>query len=1192
MTDTPFASARVVGNKSEASPDEENPFAGAKILGNKALGGSDPTTPTSEPETRSYDTTMWDGMDYKDAMAEYIALKDDPNVSSTVTPSISSGMLTPKATLIYRDPETGEKTAIPEPSKDRVSAGGVLRGIGDVIRGEVGIGEALGNAYDRAFVNPKAKVSMGESLMLGSLEAGGDIAETGAAVADKVTDALGYETDLTERVQAGKVSVDTSKSAVDSLVADGIPTMALAFTGAATGATAAQMLRWGPTWLRGMATVIGTVGGSEVAATAGTSTDEGTMFIGPDAAFKFGILSQGLDLGDEASDDVLERRAAVFAEGLIAGSIVSGVTTATVWSSKFAGMFFGDFTDLLKKNGPEAKVYRDLSYQLSGVTPNTTAAELAIIRDRIGEIVNDNAVVFNNLVDQGSESAQLKLTTIQALMRGTDDPKAIADLQSISAGYTRPEYPNFNASQKNVTRGLQTGLDEQAELLGGVGVEAQTRTIGDAANALADTGRVKVSLADDAVEVQEAAYKQMEERFWQDVRDNPEFGDTLNRLQDTVGTEQGQLRRDTGESIQETVKFIYREMKDKKDSLYRAITGGKVEGEKIVDKFSYLNNNAILPEIDAMNGEPLIKKFVTEIKPRPVIDPATGVEMVNVDGEVVFETAEEVGRRIEGWIAANDEGLGAYGFLYQKIRPQLSAIANNMYSQTSPGAKTAAGEVRDLVRFIDEDLLEDVAKLDPKLEGKVKAASSYYKNDFAPFWKRADPKAPTPLSNYAEIYDATLGRGIGEQGFASNAMKGLDSTIREKSVYDVGPLKELLNRPERVGMDAAMRADGDSLADYYIYDMLEKFGAEVQMKGGLDKTDLTRLNTIITDYSDVLTKLDPDKAAALNGFIRTVNESTEGLADQSEMIKRVQETAKKMKQEITGGALKPFFAKEGLGTAGDTYGAFKKIFTSPDPKASVQKIRTFISELPPERQKLAEAGLQTAFNRHFREYMFSKTPETGGTLTLSGARAFSSKQEFDTFFGLVDTVFEETPTVSQTIKEMTVVASELQASRGAKPNSSWSPTEYARSAKEAVSRGIYASVGPLSRKGTRIRSILSLVIKDKADPRVLAEYMDKMLSDPKYYHELTLKYNKAPRDPRVVSEVSRWLGSTGAKLAGEDTSENPDAVQEEMSGILGPVKAAAGKIVGSAVDAVSEEMNQIGVASQEIGKYLQETEQK
>jgi len=1167
MTDTPFANARVVGNKSEASPDEENPFAGAKIVGNKALGGSDPTTPTSEPEERSYDTTMWDGMDYKDAMAEYIALKDDPNVSSTVTPSISSGMLTPKATLIYRDPETGENTAIPEPSKDRVSAGGVLRGIGDVIRGEVGLGEALGNAYDRAFTNPKAKVSMGESLMLGSLEAGGDVAETGAAVADKVTDALGYETDLTERVQAGMVSADTSKSAVDSLIADGIPTMALAFTGAATGATAAQMMRWGPTWLRGMATVIGTVGTSEVAATAGTSTDEGTMFIGPDAAFKFGILSQGLDLGDEASDDVLERRAAVFAEGLLAGSIVSGVTTATVWSSKFAGMFFGDFTDLLKKNGPEAKVYRDLSYQLAGVTPDTTAAELAIIRDRIGEIVNDNAVVFNKLVDEGSESAQLKLNTVQSIMRGTDDPKAIADL-------TRPEYPNFNASQKNVTRGLQTGLDEQAELLGGVGAEAQTRTIGEAANAIADTGRVQVSLADDAVELQEAAYKQMEERFWQDVRDNPEFGDTLKRLQDTVGTEQGQLRRDTGESIQETVKFIYREMTTTKDELYAAVQGGSVDGQKIVDAFTYLNSNAVLPEIDAMNRQPLIKKFVDAIQP--------------LEGEDVADTA----KRVKEWIADNDEGLGEYGFMYQKIRPQLSAIANNLFSQTTPGAKTAAGEVRDLVRFIDEDLLDDVSKLDPQLKDGVDAAHSYYKNDYAPFWKKADPKAPTPLSNYAEIYDATLGRGIGEQGFASNAMKGLDSTIREKSVYDVGPLKELLNRPERMGMDAAMRADGDSLTDYYIYDMLENFGAEVQMKGGLDKADLTRLNKIVGSYSDVLTELDDKKAAALNGFIRTVNESTEGLAEQSEMIKRVQETAKKMKQEITGGALKPFFAKEGLGTAENTYGSFQKLFTSPDPKASVVKVRKFISELPPERQKLAEAGLQTAFNRHFREYMFSKTPETGGTLTLSGARAFSSKQEFDTFFGLVDTVFEKTPTVSQTIKEMTVVASELQASRGAKPNSSWSPTEYARSAKEAVSRGIYASVGPLSRPGTRIRSLLSLVIKDKADPRVMSGLMDKMLSDPKYYHELTLKYNKAPRDPRVVSEVSRWLGSTGAKLAGEDTSENPDAVQEEMSGILALGKAAAGKIVGTAVDAVSEEMNQIGVASQEIGKYLQETEQK
>ena len=1166
--DDPFANF-VVDDTPATGASQEDPFANFTVEGSGTSEEAATPTPERLPASdRSLDTTMWDGMDYKDAMSEYEAMEQDPNVSVTYLPDASTGSMLPRKTLMYDNPETGTKQAIPRPSADRFSTMGVIKGAKDLITGDASLGEVAGRAYDRAIGNPKADVSAADKATLGMAEMLGDVAETGAAIADQV-----YDTDLTEKVRANTIEVDTSKSVVDSLIADGIPLLLSSAVGAGV---ATKIAAYGPRWLRGMAMVLG----SEATASAGTATDEGTLFIGPDAAFKSGILSQGLDMGDDASDAVLEQRAAVFAEGLLVGSVVSGVTQTTVWTSKFAGMFFGDFTDLLKKNGPEAEVYRQLSYQLSKVTPDTTAAELAIIRDQVGKVVKENSTIVNQLAEQGSESAKVKLTTIQSLMQGTTDPAEIARLQSIGTGFGTPANADFIAAQKNVTRSLQEGLERQADELGGVGATAQTRTIGEGGDAIADAGRMPVLAADADLAAQETIYKQMEQRFWEDVRDNPEFGDTLNRLADTVGTDQGALRRETGENIQATLRDIYGEMKTTKDSLYKAISGGTVDGEKVVDTFSYLNNNAILPEIDKMNNSSIIKKFVTEIKPQPIIDPATGTALLDDAGEAVFETAEEVATRVQNWIAANDEGLGEFGFMYQKVRPELSELAESFYAR---GDNTAGKEIRNLVRFIDGELTDDVGRINPQLKDQVEAARSYFRNDFAPFFSAADAKAQTPLTRYAGIYDATIGRtgngmadDFGKQGFESNAMSGIDAVIQDKSKYDVAALRDVLNRPE--GKNLADSASGSDVADYYVYEMLENFGAEIQIKGGLDKADLTRLNDIVRNYQDVLAPVFPKKAEELNTFISAINTKTGSLAEQTAMIDRVQKVAKATRERTLKGVLKPFFDNEGLDTAGDLYGSFKTLFTSKDPVGNLTKARKFISTLPVERQDVAERGLKTAFNRYFRDYMFSTSPEAGGTLTLSGARAFGSKEEFNQFFNLVDGVFEDTPTVSQSIKEMTVVASELQAARGAVPNKGWSPTEYAKSAKEAVSRGIYASVGPLSKKGTRIRSILSLVVKNKADPEVLQGFMTKMLSDPEYYHQLTLKYNKAPRDPRVLSEVSRWLGSVGTKMSGDDTSDNPDATQDEMSGIFGGVRQAISNTVSEVGDALSDEMNQIGVA--------------
>ena len=159
---------------------------------------------------------------------------------------------------------------------------------------------------------------------MGLGESFGGVVEAGAAAVEK---AEGLP--AVDAVDSLVNKVDTGDNFTDVMLTDAVPAAA-AVIGVGDAVTTA--VKGYPFLIRALATV----GSAEVAATATTSTDEGTLLIGEDALMP---IAKGIDFGDEQADQILEQRLNVLAEGHALNSLISGVASVGAQIAELAGKF-------------------------------------------------------------------------------------------------------------------------------------------------------------------------------------------------------------------------------------------------------------------------------------------------------------------------------------------------------------------------------------------------------------------------------------------------------------------------------------------------------------------------------------------------------------------------------------------------------------------------------------------------------------------------------------------------------------------------------------------------------------------------------------------------------------------------------------------------------------------------------------
>jgi len=534
------------------------------------------------PADDAVGTTMYDGMSFEDAIRLYEDFTKDPNVSPSKT-----GW----DTAIYTDPETGKREMIPRPTPKTWKA------TGDAIIDLFTDGPK--KALD-TFSNPEADVSGLEKVSLGLAESAGDTAEMVAAGVDKVSDALGFETDALGAVEGVTADVDAGDRVGDALLTDAVPAALAALTGAGG---AAKYLPAATTKAGNFLRALGIGLAGETAASSTVGTDEGTVLVGENPAFDTGLF-RGLDLGDSKADQVLEQRFNTLLEGLALGSAAAGVTTTAVQIGKLGSQFLVEpFMTAARGSNMEKRAVERIMDQLTLVTDASTPEEIFAVRKSIADIVENNKTVVLDSLARQDEPLELTLDTVSALARGTDD--ATADqLASIRSGVIQRSQVGSRTQQAlaGPSRSLQEETEAYLKRVGGETADDQVATMQASARAAADEVAERVDDVAGGVGVARQNYEKAVDDVVRSINDDLEVGQQIQRLEDLNGTEIVEGAATNREQVKASLETAYSGMRQTKNDLYTQIEGGPVDVGSLYDAFAQADLDELTKKRSTVSG--------------------------------------------------------------------------------------------------------------------------------------------------------------------------------------------------------------------------------------------------------------------------------------------------------------------------------------------------------------------------------------------------------------------------------------------------------------------------------------------------------------------------------------------------------------------------------------------------------------
>jgi hypothetical protein len=195
----------------------------------------------------------------------------------------------------------------------------------------------------------------------------------------------------------------------------------------------------------------------------------------------------------------------------------------------------------------------------------------------------------------------------------------------------------------------------------------------------------------------------------------------------------------------------------------------------------------------------------------------------------------------------------------------------------------------------------------------------------------------------------------------------------------------------------------------------------------------------------------------------------------------------------------------------------------------------------PARQKIVKDGIETAYLRLFRDQTLSTRTEVGGSRAVLPTRIERSADEMNAMYQMGDVIYADRPEIMQAVRETSELASGITKSRNAVPVSSMSATAFNQQAATATSRLIYLTVGPLSKAGTRIRSIIGTAIEGADGATKAQGIRDKILANHNEFLRLSEKYNLQPNDEALQALLLRFMFEGGVRTANPATNSEEDS---------------------------------------------------
>jgi hypothetical protein len=1059
----------------------------------------------------------YEGMSFSEANAKYESLLELPDVKR------SDRLLNPMMDFaIYTNPETEEMTYIRRPFPS--SFKGAANAVGEVLRGN------LSGAVD-AFNDPPAKVQGTDTMLLGASEFLGNAAETAAAGVDYITrDRFG----LTEKVDRLTPEVEL-RGLGEALIGEGLPQLAAAIYGGGAvraGTTGAmKAVESAPAVLSGTVRALrgfGIILAGETAAVSGADKESGTLLFGENAMLP---IADGLDLGDSASEQVLEKRLTLLSDSLITGGVIMGVGSTSVALSKSVYNFVLKpiYNMTRGTKGMESTVYNDVMTKLTQIDINTTPDEMEAIKaDLLRAVEANKDVLVRDLSDTDGEDVTYMLDTMTAMLEGTNNPRLIANIEGLRNGVLQNagDNPQTVAAIGQSNSVLDGQLEKQATVLGGNTASDRTAAMGDAAGGLVDSASREVDQIKQPLRYAENRLAQAESDILRAYETSPELSARLTKLQDLTGTEVIQDATGKVDNITQGLRKGYETMRDAKNARYADISGGDVDTQQVINMFSDLTDDQISAGMSQMRNSSPLRGLMAEVKPKYIMDEATK--------KPVLETPDEVFDRVSGFL----EGNGAdFGFFHNTLRPELSALANNLYQSGNPGGGSI---IRDIVNKIDVDMVDHVARTDLELAEAAMEATRYFKEEFAPMWRGTGK-----MAEYADIYESTVARtsrdvapdqkslefdsrGYDEraESFTTEALQGNRMTVRNM----------------RDALDTA--GNPNDVADFYVMEAQNTLARELRSAGDLGSLDIGPFRERIGQYSAQLNEAYPEAAGKLNDFLRKVEDAQGSRAEMNRVLEETTKKSDEATDRLLSGELSTFFNQADmpeLAVTSNPREAFRQLFESKEAVSSVARLQDRIDSLPYGEGVIVRKGMQTAYNRFLDSKIFGAKRETGGLQAVNAGRVARSVEETTQEFAVGDVIFRDTPEVMESIRAMSELAQRVTASKGSSPVAAMSATAYNKSAQTATNRLLYIFLGPLNRTATQIRTVASRYTASDETAEQFRMVKDRMFADPVYFAELARRYNKQPTDPIAKDMLTRFMSTSSIRsTGGEDGAEGDE----------------------------------------------------
>jgi|TARA_R110000744_G_scaffold117880_1_gene220316 hypothetical protein len=1049
----------------------------------------------AEEEPDAISTQMYSGLNFLEAREKYESIIEGDDVTKPLL-----GFL---GYAVYKDPDTGRSEYIPQPDMKMFGKDGQFDNLSEWFSGLFTADmERMGAAFDdtQATVDPASKVILGLS------ETTGAGIEAVAAGVDKIPGVDGVMNAVSPLV----ANIDTGDSFTDAILTDAVPAVVTSFGGGKLALDA--MIKAAPSITSKMIKGFAVLLGAETGAAIGTSTDEGTMFLGGTEASLLPI-AQGLDIGDSAADKVIEQRINTLIEGMFLNSALSGLVLTAAEVSKMAAKF-GILPILTVGNESviTKRIYDELTESLIKIDVSSTPTQIAEAKRELAKIVEANKEILLPEIEN-LKNLPVPVDTLSALLRGTASPEDMARISGVRAGKIQKADGNsaLIAASEGPARQLEETIDSRlADVSSEVPAE-QVNTIAGAADELATDARAAVAARDLTRVDAEIGFDKAAQEVVDGLKNaDLELGGQISRLEEVTGTDIVTGMNTSFEQVREGLIKAKTEMTQTKDALYDAIPEGTAFDYQ---GFADLVNSAV-EQIDLLDTSgtrtksiDLINTIRSVLKPRTVVADASPVPF-GVRGTTTSTT--EVGELAEELLSGGVD----FRTLYKRVRPELSKLIDQAYKR---GDDIVASRLVDVKRAIDDQVEWVANNSGEEAADAAKAAYEYYSKEYAPLWRDGGV-----VADFGDMYEPVLSRGTQNAGFRENSNALVTSVLSGQNADAVINMKTAL---EKV-------ADPKPIADYMIADVITGFASKVRSDGAMSPDALKGMSENLRQYAVSLNAAFPDRAKQLNQLVAAIENAAgnKRLVEQAleEADKLATQTRADVKKSELGKFLSNVYGRE-MSTTLNPEQAFVKIFRESEGIGTVQDIIARLADMPPARAKVVRDGLETAYLRFLSERITGAKVTSAGTKTLKGSNVDRALEEADNLINIGREIYSGQPERMETIEILLDAARMIDKSKQATPVPGMSATAFNKEALQATNRLIMTFIGPLSRIGAKVRT-LSGAAFDALDPTKRAQtILDNILANPDRFLELSKKYDSYPMDPVIYERLITAITSGGIK---------------------------------------------------------------